>query len=557
MRQRQPPQPPSLPIHKYRPYEPFGLPDRTWPGRVADRPPIWCSVDLRDGNQALIDPMGIERKRRLFDLLVDMGFKEIEVGYPVSSQADWDFTRDVIERDAVPDDVIIQVMTPIRDELIERTVRVIEGARRAILQIYNPTSELQRRIVLRMSRDEVKALALRGAEHALRLRDSLHGTDIHLQYATESFSQTEPEFALEVCNAVLERLEPTPEDPIRIVFPATVECYPPQEFADRIEWMHRHLEPRDAVLLTVHPHNDRGTGVAATEMALLAGAQRVEGTLFGNGERAGNADIVTLAMNLFSQGIDPQLNLSQLDEIRRVAENCYGMPIPPRHPWAGDLVYTSFAGPHQDAISKGLAARAASGEEPWEVPYLPIDPHDVGRDYQALIRITSQSGKGGVAYLMRTVHGLDLPRRLQIELAWAIQAAADEHGREVTPDTLWDAFAHEYLQEDLCEYLHGGQRRGGEAPEALVSELLAPSGLPGALLELHRQPTPAPAGDSVVYAEVRAGGTVRWGVGIADDAETALTRALRCGVRRAVAAAALHEHRPAAAALDEHRPAAA
>jgi 2-isopropylmalate synthase len=534
-----------MPVYKYRPYEPFGLPDRTWPEHIADRPPIWCSVDLRDGNQALIDPMGIERKRRLFDLLVAMGFKEIEIGYPVSCQADWDFTRDLIERDAVPDDVIIQVMTPIRDELIERTVRVLEGARRAILQVYNPTSELQRRIVFRMSRDEVKALALHGAEQALRLRDSLPDTDIYLQYAPESFSQTEPEFALEVCNAVLERLGPTPEDPARIAFPATVECYPPQEFADRIEWMHRHLDPRDAVLLSIHPHNDRGTGVAATEMALLAGAQRVEGTLFGNGERAGNVDIVTLAMNLFSQGVDPQLNLGQIDEIRRAVEACYGMSVPPRHPWAGDFVYTSFAGPHQDAISKGLAARAASGDQTWEVPYLPIDPHDVGRDYQALVRITSQSGGGGVAYLMRTVHGLDLPRRLQIELAGAVQAASDEHGgREVTPETLWDTFSREYL----CEEQDALPSPAGEVPEVLVSELLAPSGLPGGLLELHHQPGPAETGDRVVFAELQVGSAVRWGVGIADDADTAVARALRSGVRRAVAAAS-DDERPLAAAI--------
>ena len=525
--------PSGMPVQKYRPYEPIRLSDRTWPDRTLDHAPIWCSVDLRDGNQALIDPMGIPRKRRLFDLLVKMGFKEIEVGYPTSCQADWDFTRHVIEDDAIPDDVTVQVMTPIRDELIDRTVQALAGAPRAILQIYNPTSPLQRRVVLGMSREQVMALAVRGAEQALRLRDSLPGTKIALQYATESFSQTEPEFALEVCNAVLRLWQPTPDDPARIVFPATVECYPPMEFADRIEWMHRHLQHRDAVLLTVHPHNDRGTGVAATEMALMAGAQRVEGTLFANGERAGNVCMVTLAMNLFSQGVDPQLDLSDIDDVRRIVEECYGMPVSPRHPWAGDFVYTSFAGPHQDAINKGLRRRADSRAELWEVPYLPIDPHDVGRDYRALIRINTQSGKGGMTYLMRTEHGLDLPRRLQIEFAAVVQAESERSG-EVTPDVLWSCFEREYLHPD--DAASPAEPVGD--PQRHLDSLVRPHGVTATILELHRQHRTGqrPSG-CVSYAEVKVGDVVRWGAGIAPDPEAALTRCVRSAVRRAVAQA--------------------
>ena len=527
-----------MPVHKYRSYEPFGLPDRTWPEKMVDRAPIWCSVDLRDGNQALIDPMGVARKRRLFDLLVRLGFKEIEVGYPTSCQADLDFTRHVIDRDAIPDDVTIQVMTPIREDLIDRTVESIRGARRAILQIYNPTSELQRRVVLGMSREEVVALALRGAEQALRLRDSLPGTQIALQYATESFSQTEPEFALEVVNTVLRLWQPTREDPVRIVFPATVECYPPMEYADRIEWMHRNLLYRDAVILGVHPHNDRGTGVAATEAALLAGAERVEGTLFGNGERSGNVCIVTLAMNLFSQGVDPQLDLSEIDEVRRVAEECYGIPVSPRYPWAGDFVYTSFAGPHQDAINKGLNARAAHGSDVWNVPYLPIDPHDVGRDYKALIRINAQSGKGGVAYLMRTEYGFELPRRLQIEFGAVVQAES-EGGGEVTSELLLHCFQREYLQPSDA----AAPGVPDSDAQAYLDELLRPHGLTGTVLELHlQQPASQQPGTTVRYAEVKVGNAIRWGVGTAAEPDTALAVSLRSAARRATS-----DREPAAA----------
>ncbi len=524
-----------MPLHKYQHYQPISLKDRTWPDKTLSHAPIWTSVDLRDGNQALINPMDIDRKRRMYDHLVELGFKEIEVGFPLSCQADWDFTRYVIEHDLVPDDVTIQVMTPVRDGMIESTVTALRGVSRAILQIYHPTSITQRRVVLRMSRAEVKNLALQGAERALKLRDSLPGTEIYLQYATESYTQTEPEFALEVCNAVLERWNPAPADQVRVVFPTTVECFPPHEFADRIEWMNRNLLYRDAITLTLHPHNDRGSGVAATELALLAGAQRVEGTLLGNGERAGNVCLITLAMNLFSQGIDPKLNLTDLDKTRRVVEFCNQLPVSVRHPWVGDFVYTSFAGSHQDAISKGLNARAMSGVETWDVPYLPVDPRDVGRDYQALIRINRQSGKGGVAYILRSEYGLDLPRRLQIEFAAVVQHQADQGG-EITPPQIWEAFASEYLSSTGDE--PSAAPVGAAGAQAALDELLRPHELTGVVQDLHCQP-PAEqlSTEWVAYAEVAAGGAVRWGVGTAAAQGDAVARSLRSAVRRLLFAA--------------------
>jgi 2-isopropylmalate synthase len=490
-------QPGGMPLHKYRRYEPFSLPDRTWPDKVPGRAPIWASVDLRDGNQALIDPMGIDRKRRLFEHLIALGFKEIEVGFPLSSESDWQFTRYVIEQGLIPDDVTIQVMSPIRDGMIERTVEAVRGAPRVILQIYNPTSAIQRRVVFRKSKAEIKELALRGAQTALRLWGSLPGTEIQLQYATESFSQTEPEFALEVCNAVLELWQPRAADGTRIVLPTTVECYPPHEFADRIEWMSRNLAYRDEIILSLHPHNDRGCGVAATELALLAGAERVEGTLFGNGERAGNVCLVTLAMNLFSQGIDPELDLSDLDGSRRVVEECNQLPVSVRHPWVGDFAYTSFAGSHQDAISKGVQARAESRQELWEVPYLPIDPADVGREYQPLVRINRQSGKGGIAYLLRTEHGLDLPRRLQIEFAALVQRQADRGG-EIKSAQIWEWFNQEYLSDAI------GPPESGDVLQASTH--------------------PLPDGSFAGYTELRRGDVVRWGAGLGKSAEEALER---------------------------------
>ncbi len=525
--------PGAMPVHKYRRYEPFRLPDRTWPDRVPERAPTWCSVDLRDGNQALLEPMDIDRKRVMYDLLVRLGFKEIELGFPMASRADLEFTRDVIERDAIPDDVTIQVMSPIRDGMIEDTVKAIEGAPRAIVQIFNPTSVTQRRAVFRMSRAEVKALALRGAERALKLRDSLPGTEIYLQYGTESFTQTEPEFALEVHNAVLELWRPEPADQVRVVLPASVEAYPPHEFADRIEWMHRNLAHRDAISLTLHTHNDRGSAVAATELALLAGADRVEGTLFGNGERAGNVCLITLAMNLYSQGIDPHLDLGDLDEARRVVEQCNRMPVSPRHPWVGDFAYTSFAGSHQDAIAKGLRALEESGSAVWDVPYLPIDPRDVGRDYQALIRINGQSGKGGVSHLMRTEHAFDLPRRLQIEFASIVQTKA-EAGGEVTADQLLVWFAEDYLHEADGAPLPG-PLEDRSSPRAVLDALLARHALEGSLSETQVQGPRAGEARHVAYAEASAGTTTRWGVGVAATEEESLARALRSVARRLVA----------------------
>ncbi|MGA4844467.1 2-isopropylmalate synthase [Streptomyces sp. G45] len=520
-----------MPVHKYRRYRPFTLPDRTWPDRVPEEAPLWCSVDLRDGNQALLDPMDLDRKRTMYELLVKLGFKEIELGFPMSSRSDLEFTRDVIERDAIPDDVTIQVMSPIRDGMIEDTVKAIEGAPRAIVQIFNPTSVTQRHAVFGMSRAEVKALALRGAETALKLRDSLPGTEIYLQYGTESFTQTEPEFALEVHNAVLELWRPRPEEQVRVVLPASVEAYPPHEFADRIEWMHRNLAYRDAITLTLHTHNDRGSAVAATELAVLAGADRVEGTLFGNGERAGNVCLITLAMNLLSQGIDPRLDLSDLDEARRITEHCNRMPVSPRHPWVGDFVYTSFAGSHQDAISKGLKALERAGSTVWDVPYLPVDPRDVGRDYQALIRINSQSGKGGIAHLMRTEHGFDLPRRLQIEFAAVVQAQA-ESGGEVAAEQLLDWFTREYLAP-------AGPPRAlpaidsQEAAGRVLSDLMADRGASGTVREVHVQaPSGGDSGPWVVYVEAGSGTVVRWGVGVGATEQEAAERALRSTAER-------------------------
>ncbi|MER5498937.1 2-isopropylmalate synthase [Streptomyces sp. NPDC002561] len=513
----------GMPVHKYRRYEKFPLPDRRWPDRMPERAPLWASVDLRDGNQALIDPMDMDRRWAMYRLLLRMGFKEIEVGFPLSSQADRDFTRAVIEQDAIPDDVTIQVMSPIRDGMIEETVRCVRGAPRVILQIYNPTSAAQRRVVFGMSREEVKRLALVGAGRALRLRDSLPGTEIQLQYGTESFTQTEPEFALEVCNAVLDLWRPEPAEGCRIVLPSTVECYPPHEFADRIEWMHRNLSHREAIILSLHQHNDRGSGIASAELALLAGADRVEGTLFGNGERAGNVDLVTLAMNLYSQGIDPGLDLSFLDEARQIVEYCNRLPVPPRHPWVGDFVYTSFAGSHQDAISKGLAERGTDEGRCWDVPYLPVDPRDVGRDYQALIRINQQSGKGGIAYLMKQEHGYVLPRRLQIELAAVVQARSEATG-EVTPERLLRWFTDEYLTTGAADPTAPSDAEARLTPRDVVVQPPGTAAANGA------------GADWKVYVEAADGTTVRWGVGEGATQDEARGRALRSAVRRLAAA---------------------
>jgi len=438
----------KMPISKYRPYPAVDLPDRRWPARAITSAPAWCSVDLRDGNQALIDPMDVTRKRRLFDLLVRMGFKEIEVGFPSSSQPDFDFVRLLIQEDLIPPDVTIQVLTQARDELIERTFESLTGAKRVIVHLYNSTSTLQRRVVFGLDRDGIAGIAVRGAELIKRLASDFRGTEFVFEYSPESFTGTELDFAKEICEAVMDVWRPSPEDRIILNLPATVEMSTPNIYADQIEWCHRNFRDRDAFILSVHPHNDRGSAVAAAELALMAGAERVEGTLFGNGERTGNVDLVTLAMNLFSQGIEPGLDITNIDELRRVVEACNQLPVHPRHPYVGELVYTAFSGSHQDAIKKGIDARAASQTQIWDVPYLPIDPHDVGRTYEAIIRVNSQSGKGGVAYILKQDYHLDLPRRLQIEFMRVIQEITDVTGKEITPPEIWNAFTSTYLIPD-------------------------------------------------------------------------------------------------------------
>ncbi len=450
----------SMPVNRYRPFaeevEPIRLRNRTWPDRVIDRAPLWCAVDLRDGNQALIDPMSPARKRRMFDLLVRMGYKEIEVGFPSASQTDFDFVREIIEQGAIPDDVTIQVLTQCRPELIERTFQACSGAHRAIVHFYNSTSILQRRVVFRANRAEVQAIATDGARKCVEQAAKYPGTQWRFEYSPESYTGTELEYAKQVCDAVGEVIAPTPERPIIFNLPATVEMTTPNVYADSIEWMSRNLANRESVILSLHPHNDRGTAVAAAELGFAAGADRIEGCLFGNGERTGNVCLVTLGLNLFSRGVDPQIDFSNIDEIRRTVEYCNQLPVHERHPYGGDLVYTAFSGSHQDAINKGLDAMKLDADAAdcdvddmlWQVPYLPIDPRDVGRTYEAVIRVNSQSGKGGVAYIMKTDHGLSLPRRLQIEFSQVIQKIAEGtagEGGEVSPKEMWDAFAEEYL----------------------------------------------------------------------------------------------------------------
>ena len=444
-----PPQPVSpkpMPFQRYQRFVPLahGLPDRTWPDKRIEKAPLWCSVDLRDGNQALIDPMDIERKRRMFDVVVKMGFKEVEVGFPSASQPDFDFVRVLIEEDLIPDDVTIQVLTQCRQDLIERTYECLEGAPRAIVHFYNSTSILQRRVVFGLDRAGIADIAVNAAKLCRKLEQGMGDTAVRYEYSPESFTGTEPDYGLEVCEAVMDVIEPTPDRPIILNLPATVEMYTPNVYADVIEWFHRHVSRRESVVLSLHPHNDRGCGVAAAELGVMAGADRVEGTLFGNGERTGNVDVVNLAMNLFVQGVDPELDITDIDALRRVAEYCNRLPVPPRHPYVGDLVYTSFSGSHQDAIKKGMDALPADYAV-WEVPYLPLDPSHVGRTYEAVIRVNSQSGKGGVAYIMKAEHGFDLPRRLQIEFSKTIQAITEDSGTEIAPGAMWDAFQYEYL----------------------------------------------------------------------------------------------------------------
>src|ERR1700712_4070617 len=454
--------PSAMPTHKYRPYhEQFAvdLPDRTWPTKHITAAPMWCAVELRDGNQALIDPMSPERKRIMFDLLVRMGYKQIEVGFPSASQTDFDFVRSLVEEDAIPDDVTIQVLTQAREHLIARTYESITGAKQAIVHLYNSTSILQRDVVFRTDRQGIIDIALEGARLCKQYEETVPGTTVYYEYSPESYTGTELEFAAEVCNRVLEVFAPTAERKVIINLPATVEMATPNVYADSIEWMDRHLDSREHVILSLHPHNDRGTAIAAAELGYLAGADRIEGCLFGNGERTGNVDLVALGLNLFTQGIDPQIDFSDLDAVKRTAEYCTQLPVPERSPWAGDLVYTAFSGSHQDAIKKGFEARAADAEGQgvtvddliWAVPYLPVDPKDPGGSYQAVVRVNSQSGKGGVAYLLKTDHALDLPRKLQIEFSGVVQAKTDAEGGEVTSAQIWDIFRDEYLPAALAE----------------------------------------------------------------------------------------------------------
>ena len=435
-----------MPVEKYQAFEPVDLPDRTWPGRTITKPPIWCSVDLRDGNQALIEPMGMERKRRMFDLLVRMGFKEIEVGFPSASQTDFDFVRALIDENIIPPDVTIQVLTQARDHLIERTYEAIDGSREAIVHLYNSTSTLQRRVVFGLDRAGIVDIAVNGAKVVGDLAAKTT-TKVRFQYSPESFTGTELDFAVEVCEAVMDVWQPTPQDPVILNLPATVEMSSPNVYADQIEWFGRNIRDRNAVIVSLHPHNDRGTGVAAAELAVMAGADRIEGTLFGNGERTGNVDIVTLGLNLFTQGVDPGLDFSDINEVMHTTEHCNRLPIHPRHPYAGDLVFTAFSGSHQDAIKKGMAAMKTSNSGLWEVPYLPVDPQDLGRSYEAVIRVNSQSGKGGVAFILQHDYGIDMPRRLQIEFSGIIQRITDETEAEISPKQIWQEFNGEYLEQ--------------------------------------------------------------------------------------------------------------
>jgi 2-isopropylmalate synthase len=452
----------SMPISKYRAYAPIVLPDRQWPSKVISKAPIWCSVDLRDGNQALIEPMGVDRKNRMFDLLVGMGFKEIEVAFPSASQTDFDFVRSIIEGAQVPDDVAIQVLTQCRPELIARTFEAVKGAKNVILHFYNSTSTLQREVVFRTDRKGVTEIAVAAARQVRALADAAPETDFTFEYSPESFTGTELDFALEICEAVKDVIRPTARKPLILNLPATVEMATPNTYADQFEWFGRHISDRESVLLSVHPHNDRGTAVAAAEFALMAGADRVEGTLFGNGERTGNVDIVTMALNLFTQGVDPALDLSDINTVRETVEHCNQLPVHQRHPYVGELVYTAFSGSHQDAIKKGFEAQETRNAPLFQVPYLPIDPKDVGRSYEAVIRINSQSGKGGIAYLLKTDRGLDLPRALQVEFSRIAQAKMDEEGKELTSEDIWALFQKTYYLAD--------------APMTLVKQQLTPTG---------------------------------------------------------------------------------
>lgn len=572
-------QPSGMPVHRYRPYHEMlqvDLPDRTWPDKRITEAPRWCAVDLRDGNQALIDPMSPERKRIMFDLLVKMGYKEIEVGFPSASQTDFDFVRQLIEENAIPDDVTIQVLTQAREHLITRTYESLIGAKQAIVHLYNSTSVLQRDVVFREDKAGIKQIALEGARLCVQSESICEGTEIFYEYSPESYTGTELEYALEVCNDILEIFQPTAERKVILNLPATVEMATPNVYADSIEWMSRHLNHRENVILSLHPHNDRGTAIAAAELGYMAGADRIEGCLFGNGERTGNVDLVALGINMFTQGIDPQIDFSRLDEVRRTAEYCNQLRVHERSPWAGDLVYTAFSGSHQDAIKKGFERMEADaavagvgvGDLEWAVPYLPVDPKDLGRSYEAVIRVNSQSGKGGVAYLLKTDHSLDLPRRLQIEFSAVVQGLTDSEGGEVSSDEIWRIFQDEFLPTADASFERWGRYEltrtqstsAGDGTTELtvdyrdgevVGEMTASGNGPvdaflnalnsgGHQVTLYDYVEHSMGGGSdavaAAYVDLEVDGHRLWGVGIDPDTTRATLKAIVSAVNRAVRA---------------------
>ena len=572
----------QLPVERYLTFaeevENIQLPDRTWPDKKITHAPQWCAVDLRDGNQALIDPMSPERKRRMFNLLVQMGFKEIEVGFPSASQTDFDFVREIIEKDMIPDDVTIQVLVQAREHLIRRTFEACAGAKNVIVHFYNSTSKLQRRVVFRKDRDAIKKLATDAAELITDIAQDYPDTNWRWEYSPESFTGTELEFAKEVCDAVVDVVAPTPDNPIIINLPATVEMITPNVYADSIEWMHRNLNNRESIILSLHPHNDRGTGVAAAELGFLAGGDRIEGCLFGNGERTGNVDLVTLGLNMLTQGVDPQIDFSDITRIREVVEYCNQLRVPERHPYGGDLVFTAFSGSHQDAINKGLDALAQNvrpdavssevsweelRETTWEVPYLPIDPKDIGRTYEAVIRVNSQSGKGGVAYIMKTDHGINMPKAMQPEFSAVVQNITDSEGGEVNSKNMWDIFTSTYLDLDtpleLGNYhidaaeaedqdtrvaatvtYEGTQREiegAGNGPIAAFANALEQIGIDFEVQDYsQRARTAGDDADAACYIYADVDGTSAWGVGIAGSTTRASLEAIVSVVNRSTAA---------------------
>ena len=551
-----------MPFERYQPFAPIDLPDRTWPSKTITEAPLWCSVDLRDGNQALIEPMDPERKWKMFTALVDMGFTEIEVGFPSASETDFQFVREIIDQGAIPDGVKIQVLTQARPELIKRTYEAIDGSKQAIVHLYNSTSTLQRKVVFGLDEAGIIDIAVKGAELCRSLEDQVSAdTEVLYEYSPESFTGTELPFAKEICDTVVDVLNPNDGRKTIINLPATVEMSSANIYADMIEWMHRNLARRDDIVLSLHPHNDRGTGVAAAELGVMAGADRIEGTLFGNGERTGNVDVITLAMNMYSQGIDPMLNMSDINELRRVAEHCNQLPIHPRHPYVGELVYTAFSGSHQDAIKKGFEALDKSDSPYFEVPYIPIDPKDVGRSYEDVVRVNSQSGKGGVAYLLKAEQGFDLPRSMQIEFTRVIQQITEDTGKEVTGQTIFNEFALEYLDANHPYRLDGYeaaqnpkgddqtlltarmtfagepkvvQGSGSGSLNAFVHGLRAETGLEIRVLDYaeHAKGTGSDA-HAVAYVLAKIGEVEIWGCGMHTDITTASMRALVSAMNRA------------------------